>query len=117
MNRQIFVEQIKTATPMSEQQIHKIIVDSINSTDFNGIHLIIAMEELAELAQEISKMLRGKGDINGLLEEVADVETMVYYLKEIFKITDDDIQKALSVKLNRLASKIYGKEAAHDTET
>ena len=65
------------------------------------------MEELAELAQEISKFLRGKGDFNGLLEELADVETMVYYLKAIVGITDDDIQKAMTVKIERLAQKIY----------
>lgn len=107
MNRQIFVDKLKDAVPMSEEHINKVIADSINSTGNNGIHLIIAMEELSELQKEISKELRGKGDKVNVLEELADVQIVIYYVKKILGITDEDIQKAVSVKIDRLASIVY----------
>lgn len=55
MNRQLFVDKLKNAVPMDEEHIEKVIADSINSTGNDGIHLIIAMEELSELQKEISK--------------------------------------------------------------
>lgn len=95
MNRQIFVDKLKDAVPMDELHINKVITDSINSTDNDGIHLVIAMEELSELQKEISKELRGKGDKVNVLEELADVQIVIYYVKKILGITDEDIQKAV----------------------
>ena len=43
--------------------------------------MIVAVEELSELAKEITKHLRGKGDIYNMCEEIADVEIMVEQLK------------------------------------
>lgn len=107
MNRQIFAEKMNNAVPMEEEHINKVIADSINSTGNDGIHLIIAMEELAELQKEISKELRGKGDKVNVLEELADVQIVIYYVKKILRISDEDIQKAVSVKIDRLASIVY----------
>lgn len=107
MNRQIFAEKMNNAVPMEEERINKVIADSINSTGNDGIHLIIAMEELAELQKEISKELRGKGDKVNVLEELADVQIVIYYVKKILGIADEDIQKAVSVKIDRLSSIVY----------
>lgn len=107
MNRQIFIDKLKDALPMSDEHICKVIADSINSTGNDGIHLIIAMEELAELQKEISKELRGKGDKVNVLEELADVQIVIYYVKKILGISDVDIQKAVSVKIDRLSSIVY----------
>lgn len=107
MNRQLFVDKLENAIPMDEKHIEKIIADSINSTGNDGIHLIIAMEELSELQKEISKELRGKGDKVNVLEELADVQIVIYYVKKILGISNEDIEKAISVKIDRLASIIY----------
>lgn len=45
--------------------------------------LVMVMEELAELAQEVSKEYRGKGDLHKLTNEIADVEIMLEQLKII----------------------------------
>ena len=93
--------------PLNEKHIEKVIADSINSTGNDGIHLIIAMEELSELQKEISKELRGKGDKVNVLEELADVQIVIYYVKKILGISNEDIEKAISVKIDRLASIVY----------
>lgn len=50
--------------------------------------MIIAMEELAELQQAISKGLRGKLDNDNLHEEVADVLIILEWVKHYFKMND-----------------------------
>lgn len=65
-------------------------------------NLVIVNEELAELQQQISKFLRGKEDHIGLVEEIADVLMGIEYLKLICDITDEEINKACNVKLDRL---------------
>ena len=62
--------------------------------------LIICMEELNELAQALSKQLRGQGDRWNILEEIADVLLCIGYIKEILNIDDDDIVKAMNVKVD-----------------
>lgn len=69
-------------------------------------NLIIAMEELAELQQEISKGIRGKLDRNGLLEEIVDVEHALMVLKEVYKINDAELNKARYIKASRIQRKI-----------
>lgn len=70
------------------------------------INLIVAMEELAELQQEISKGIRGKLDRNGLLEEIVDVEHALMVLKEVYKINDAELNKARYIKASRIQRKI-----------
>jgi NTP pyrophosphatase (non-canonical NTP hydrolase) len=45
---------------------------------------IVAMEEMAELTQQISKMLRHCGDLEHLAEEIADVQIMLDQLVMIY---------------------------------
>ena len=59
------------------------------------------MEELAELQQEISKQIRGKGDMLGVLEELADVYICLEMLKKMFQFTNDEIARAVDIKLER----------------
>lgn len=60
------------------------------------------MEELSELSKEISKELRGHGDRYNILEELADVQLGIYYVQEICGINNDDLHKAMNVKMKRL---------------
>lgn len=112
MDRVKFKNDLKTAVPMERCTIDKILADSIETNIGDGNprghrNLIIVMEELSELAKEISKELRGKGGATSILEELADVQLALYYVQEIVGIEDDDIQKAMAVKMNRLASILY----------
>lgn len=53
-----------------------------------------AMEECAELIQAINKCIRypdRKDCHNNLIEEIADVEIMLYQLKVIFNVSDDEV--------------------------
>lgn len=112
MNKDLFVEKMKTAIPMDRMTIDKILIDSVNANIKDGNprghrNLIIVMEELAELTKEISKQLRGKGDAINILEELADVQLGIYYVQEIVGIDEKDIKKAITVKMERLASILY----------
>lgn len=46
--------------------------------------IIIAMEECSELIKELSKVLRGKCNVDNVSEEIADVQIMLEQLKIIF---------------------------------
>ena len=45
---------------------------------------VVAMEELAELQKELSKSIRGEGNIAHISEEMADVEIMLEQLKLMY---------------------------------
>lgn len=88
-------------------EINKVINKSIQSTnDLLGGHgnynLVIAMEELNELGQQISKVLRGKLDKSHLIEEVADVIIALQYIKQICDISETEIDNAIQYKIKRL---------------
>ena len=46
--------------------------------------MIIAMEEMAELAKELSKFLRGDHNEDAIAEEIADVRIMLVQLEIMF---------------------------------
>lgn len=63
--------------------------------------LVVAMEELAELQQELSKCLRGEEDIYALTEEAADAVICLCYVLYLERITAKDLFKAVDIKLLR----------------
>lgn len=63
-----------------------------------------AMEECAELIQAINKCLRYQNKEeckNNLIEEIADVEIMLYQLKVMFNVSDDEVFKVKIQKAKR----------------
>ena len=46
--------------------------------------IIVGIEELSELQKELTKQLRGNGNINHIVSEIADVEIMLEQIKIIF---------------------------------
>jgi NTP pyrophosphatase (non-canonical NTP hydrolase) len=108
MNRDIFIEQLREVTPHFDPKWQdEVIKSSIESNlpdgnPYGHRNLIIVMEELSELQKEVSKELRGKGDKYAMLEEIADVEIGKMYLKQVCNISDEDIAKAVQIKLRRL---------------
>lgn len=68
--------------------------------------MVIAMEELAELQQAISKGIRGKLDYDNLCEEIADVIIVTEWIKYRFDVKQQDIEKWLDHKQCRIADRL-----------
>ena len=108
MRRELFTELFDKAS--TEVDLETLRNEEIRTLDDDVIYighagtrnLIIVMEELSELQQQLSKYLRGKEDHLGLVEEVADVLMALNYVKHVCNISDDEINKAINVKLDRL---------------
>ena len=62
--------------------------------------LMMLMEELAELIQATSKLVR-YGDTELFLEEFADVEVMLEQMRQMYHIDDGEINKRAEKKLFR----------------
>lgn len=62
-----------------------------------------AAEELGELIQAVNKWRESpeNGKFN-LIQEIADVEIMIFQLKEIAKIEDSEVEICKLLKLDRL---------------
>ena len=100
MNRNRFIQGLKSDIQFSEKERQRIIRNSIKKYPWK-LKCTVAMEEFAELQQQISKQIRGYGDKLGLLEEIADAYICLSFLESIFDVKSDDLQKAIDVKLQR----------------
>ena len=122
MDRNSFNQQMNdmlngTIVPITYKEQINILHQSINSLDskqreiFSGFHnTVIVIEGLAELTKELTKALRNKDDIIGILEELADVSIGVDYVKEIFDITDKELEYARSIKMTELQKKFNSQD-------
>ena len=93
-----------------------IIIDSNivqNSIKHYGSDLqtTVCMEECAELIQAISKMKRGKDNRNNLIEEMADVMICIEILKQVYGISDNEIQNYVRQKQNRSIERMKSYES------
>lgn len=115
MDRNEFVQKFdKVDKVVSREELRSILDRNIESTKDRDTkrgqtQSIITMEEISEMVNElcslssqVSKDLRGKQDLIGLLEETADVLICIEYLKLIFGISDEEIAKAVTVKISRI---------------
>ena len=80
-------------------------MDAVNSQAIlkYGIRLqsTVCMEEMAELTQQISKKLRGKGDRYHLTEEIADVYICLDMLRKMYAVDNEVLAGIISAKLDR----------------
>lgn len=69
---------------------------------------IIPMEEMAELTQHLSKIIRGKENVQniGLLEELVDVQIYLDNLRMFCNIDNDTFEYVKDIKFERAARKI-----------
>lgn len=100
MNRNRFIQGMKSDIQFSEKERRRIIRNSIKKYPWK-LKCTVAMEEFAELQQQVSKQIRGYGDKLGLLEEIADAYICLSFLESIFDVKPEDLQKAIDVKLQR----------------
>lgn len=67
--------------------------------------LVVALEELNECGKELCKVLRGKGNMVHLAEEVADATIMLEQIRIMFDI-NDHVQQQMDRKILRLEQRI-----------
>lgn len=70
------------------------------------IQSTVCMEECAELIQAISKAKRGKINQNNMIEEIADVLICIEMLKQIYNITDSQIEDWAEYKQKRILNRM-----------
>lgn len=110
-----FVNGLKDAPHYSKKQRKNIIGRSLKSCNWKT-KCTVAMEEFAELQQEVSKHIRGYDDKIGLLEEMADAYICLEFLKSIFHISESDVLRAVEVKLKREDDNLKHAEAKEKRE-
>lgn len=104
MDRSRFIQGMNSDIELSEKERRRIIRKSVETQPWK-LKCTIAMEEFAELTQQISKQIRGYDNRIGLLEEMADAYICLEFLKFIFDITPEELQKSMDVKLQRERNK------------
>ena len=67
--------------------------------------LIVAIEEMTELQKELTKILRGIGDIDHLVEEVADAEIMIEQIRYFYGL-GLSVETVKELKLKRLEKRL-----------
>jgi NTP pyrophosphatase (non-canonical NTP hydrolase) len=105
MDKSRFIQGMRCCAELSDKERRRIIRRSLKKDPWK-LKCTIAMEEFAELQQQISKQIRGYGDKMGLLEEIADAYICLSFLESIFDISSDDVQRAIDVKLDRERSRL-----------
>lgn len=70
--------------------------------------IVVAIEELSELAKELCKALRGNENQENIIEEIADVEIMLVQMKMYFGITKSEIEEVKEKKLERTRERLLG---------
>lgn len=88
-----------------DTDIIKASIDHYGKT----VQSVVCMEECCELAQAISKEMRGKPDKQHLTEEMADVLICIEMLKQMYGISNDDIERWVAIKQYRTVKRIYVK--------
>ena len=75
-----------------------------------AMQTVVAIEEMSELQKELSKFIRGKGNRDNLIEEVADVLVMIAQIQLMYYIPDNEVERIMHLKLNRLKERMEQNE-------
>lgn len=67
--------------------------------------VMMAVEEMSELTKEICKIFRGKGTLDNLADEIADVLITLEQLKLIYDLSDL-VDEHMAVKIHRLQDRL-----------
>ena len=71
---------------------------------------MVAIEEMSELTKELVKFMRGEHNTDAIAEEIADVEIMLCQMKIIYDIKNEDVEKLMVIKLERLKERMEGRK-------
>lgn len=101
---------------MNNDQGHAVWRESIEKYG-KETQSIVCMEECGELIQAISKRLRGKPDAtDNLAEEMADVTICLYLLKEMYGITDTQLEEWITRKTARQSKRMQADDPFMENE-
>ena len=89
---------------MNKEELYKLAIETYG----DEAQINQGIEEMAELIQAVNKFRRNPCEetLNGIEEEIADVEIMLEQYKLIYKISDEEMSKHKSQKLKRLAKRL-----------
>ena len=111
LSENILLDNQLNTLKQREEIIDNLIESSVPVDIKRGTrNLIIGMEELSELQKEISKAIRGKLDRIGLIEEMIDVEHTIDVIKNVFNISNQELEKVRYVKLEQIKAKCRDKK-------
>lgn len=88
--------------------IETIIQKAIDTYGYD-LQKQVAIEEMSELTKEICKDFRGKANRENIIEEIADVQIMLYQLMAMYNISDTELAITLGLKITRLDERLKGK--------
>ena len=77
----------------------------------DDLQTTVCMDECSELIQAISKMKRGKDNRDNLIEEMADVMICMDILKQVYGISDREIQIYVCQKHSRCDERMNSDES------
>lgn len=87
-------------TKEEREKLYKQCIDKWGADD----QIMMMLEEMAELANALCKSYRGRGTVDAITTEIADVTIMVEQLRLIFG--KDNVDKEIERKLDRLANRL-----------
>lgn len=87
------------------EQVLKRAISVFGSTR----QMVMLFEEMSELQKEICKNFRGNQNKDHITEEYADVLIMMKTLQIFLNISNDEIQKMIDFKIDRLNKRIESK--------
>lgn len=70
--------------------------------------VMVAMEEMAELTQELSKQERGIGNHDNLVGEMADIYIILEQMKIIYNVSENELEIFRKMKRKRLEGMLNG---------
>ena len=104
MNFEKTLEEIKNRkSKITFDDKVKLLLNSKSSTENKAI----IIEELSELQKEITKDIRKKLNKEHLLEEMADVVIVLHMAKEIYNISESELDKVINKKMERNLSRLF----------
>ena len=87
----------------------QVMIEAIRQNGYK-MQTMVAIEEMSELTKELVKFMRGEHNTDAIAEEIADVEIMLCQLKIIYDIKDEDVEKLMVIKLERLKERLEGRK-------
>ena len=97
------LEEIKNRKPkITFDDKVKLLLNSKSNTENKAI----IIEELSELQKEVTKDIRKKFNRDNFLEEMADVVIVLHMAKEIYNISESELDKVINKKMERNLSRL-----------
>jgi len=100
LNRQKFISEMGSTICLKEKDRRRIIRHSVLDRSKNT-NCTLAIEEMSELTQQLTKHIRGIGDYMGTVEELADVHLSLEVIEQALEIDPVQLRKAMDIKLRR----------------